>query len=145
MPVCTLWLSTSCVTIPLLVWKLTVPLYAPVITRLPSVVNEVVQAAVPLLTATVLPPLQVKSFAGSENVTVPSFTVLEEVTVAVNVTALLGVVVNDGLLFDATEVEVGAATLMSEKLAVTLCGDVIVMLVEALVELATLPVQLVKV
>src|SRR5580704_14424103 len=112
--------------------------------RLPSVVNDVVQLACPLLTGTVLPPLHVKSFAGSENVTVPSFTVVLEVTVAVNVTELPGAAVNDGLLFDDTEVVVGEATMMTEKLAVTLCGAVMVMLVEALVEFATLPVQLVK-
>ncbi len=54
-------------------------------------------------------------------------------------------VVNDGLLFDDTEVVVEAATMTRVKLAVTLCGAVMVMLVEALVEFATLPVQLVKV
>ena len=114
------------------------------ITRLPSVENEVVQVACPLLTATVLPPLQVKSLAGSENVTVPSFTVVLEVTVAVKVTESPGGVVKDGLLFEETEVVVGAATMMSEKLAITLWGAVMVIVVEALVELATLPVQLVK-
>jgi hypothetical protein len=108
------------------------------------VVNEVVQVACPLLTETVLPPLQVKSLAVSLNVTVPSFTVVLEVTVAVKVTELPGAVVKDGLLFEDTEVVVGAATMMSEKFAVTLCGAVMVMLVEALVEFATLPVQLVK-
>jgi hypothetical protein len=76
--------------------------------------------------------------------TVPSFTVVLEVTVAVNVTELPGAVVNDGLLFDDTEVVVGEATMMSEKFAVTVCGPVMVVLVEALVELATLPVQLLK-
>src|SRR5580700_5525829 len=99
---------------------------------LPSVLNEVVQLACPLLTGTVLPPLQVKSLAASLNVTVPSFTVVLEVTVAVNVTELPGAWVNDGLLFEDTEVVVGAATIMSEKLAITLCGAVMVMVVEAL-------------
>src|ERR1700733_3076510 len=103
--------------------------------RAPSVVNEVVQAACPLLTGTVLPPLHVKSFAGSLNVTVPSFTVVLEVTVAVKVTELAGGVVKDGLLLEDTEVVVGEATIIREKLAVTLCGAVMVMLVEALVEL----------
>jgi hypothetical protein len=92
----------------------------------------------------VLPPLQVKSFAVSLNVTVPSFTVVLEVTVAVKVTEFPGAVVKDGLLFEDTEVVVGAATTMSEKFAVTLCGAVMVMLVEALLAFATLPVQLVK-
>src|ERR1035438_5384239 len=110
----------------------------------PSVVNEVVQAAWPLLTGTVLPPLHVKLLAGSLNVTVPSFTVLLEVTVAVKVTELPGAVVNDGLLFEDTEVVVGVATMMSEKLAVTLCGAVMVMLFEALMELATLQVTFVR-
>ena len=73
---------------------------------------------------------------------VPSFTVVLEVTVAVKVTELPGGLVNDGLLFEDTEVVVGVATMMSVKLAVTLCGAVMVMLVEALVEFATLPVQL---
>src|SRR5271155_1159642 len=100
---------------------------------LTSVLNEVVQEAVPLLTATVLPPLHVKSLAGSLNVTVPSFTVVLEVTVAVNVTEVPGAAVKDGLLFEDTEVVVGAATITSEKLAVTLCGAVMVMLVVALV------------
>ena len=72
----------------------------------PSVVNEVVQAACPLLTTTVLPPLHVKLLARSENVTVPSFTVVLEVTVAVNVTEFPGAEVNDGLLFEDTEVVV---------------------------------------
>ena len=111
---------------------------------LTSVLNEVVQAACPLLTGTVLPPLHVKSLAWSLNVTVPSFTVVLEVTVAVKVTELPGGAVNDGSLFEDTDVVVGAATMMSEKLAVTLCGAVMVMLVEALVELATFPVQLTK-
>jgi hypothetical protein len=70
--------------------------------------------------------------------------VLLEVTVAVNVTELPGVVVNEGLLLDETEVVVGDATMMSEKFAVTLCGAVMVMLVLALPALATFPVQLVK-
>jgi hypothetical protein len=108
------------------------------------VVNEVVHAACPLLTGTVLPPLQVKSFAVSLNVTVPSFTVVLEVTVAVKVTELFGGLVKDGLLFEDTEVEVGVATMTTVKLAVTLCGAVMVMLVEALVEFATLQVQLLK-
>ena len=86
---------------------------------LTSVLNEVVQEACPLLTGTVLPPLQVKSFAGSENVTVPSFTVVLEVTVAVKVTELPGGAVNDGLLFELTDVAVGAARLMGAKLPVT--------------------------
>ena len=111
---------------------------------LTSVLNEVVQLACPLLTGTVLPPAHVKSLAVSLNVIVPSFTVVLEVTVAVKVTELPGAVVKDGLLFDDTDVVVGDATMMSEKLAVTLCGAVMVMLVEALVEFATLPVQLVK-
>jgi hypothetical protein len=70
--------------------------------------------------------------------------VVLEVTVAVKVTELPGGAVNDGSLFEDTDVVVGAATMMSEKLAVTLCGAVMVMLVEALVELATFPVQLTK-
>jgi hypothetical protein len=70
--------------------------------------------------------------------------VLLDVTVAVKVTELPGAVVKDGSLFEETEVVVGVATMMSEKFAVTLCGAVMVMLVEALVEFATLPVQLVK-
>src|ERR1700733_9244638 len=109
--------------------------------RAPSVVNEVVQLACPLLTGTVLPPLHVKSFAVSENVTVPSLTVVLEVTVAVKVTELPGGVVNDGLLFEDTEVVVGLATITSEKFAVTLWGAVMVMLVVAAAELATFPVQ----
>ena len=92
-----------------------------------------------------LPPLHVKLLAASLNVTVPSFTVLVEVTVAVNVTELPGAVVKDGLLFDDTTVVVEAATMMREKFAVTLCGAVMVVLVEALVEFATFPVQLMKV
>src|ERR1700691_6644346 len=90
--------------------------------RAPSVVNEVVQEACPLLTGTVLPPLHVKSFAGSENVTVPSFTVVLEVTVAVNVTELPGAEVNDGLLFEDTEVVVGAPTMTGVKFPVTVAA-----------------------
>jgi hypothetical protein len=71
--------------------------------------------------------------------------VVLDVTVAVKVTELPGAVVNDGSLFDDTEVVVGEPTMMRLKFAVTLCGAVMVMLVVALVELATLPVQLVKV
>src|SRR5260370_36385847 len=91
-------------------------------TCVPSVVNEVVHWAVPLLTATGLPPPHTRMFTPSVNVTVPSFTVLEEVTVAVNVTELLGGAVKDGLLFDDTDVVVGAATMMSEKFPVTDVG-----------------------
>ena len=58
---------------------------------------------------------------------------------------MLGAVVNDGLLFEDSEVVVGAATMISEKFAVSLCGDVMVMLVVALPAFATLPVQFVKV
>src|SRR5208283_2669499 len=89
---------------------------------LPSVVNEVVQVACPLLAGTVLPPLHVKLLATSLNVTVPSLTVLVEVTVAVKVTELPGAVVKDGLLFEDTEVVVGAATMTIVKLPVTVAA-----------------------
>ena len=112
--------------------------------RLPSVVNEVVHEACPLFTGTVFPPLHVKSLAASLNVTAPSFAVGLDDTVAVNVTELPGDMVKDGLLFEETEVVVGAPVMITEKLAVALCGAVMVMLVVALVELATLPVQLLK-
>ena len=75
-----------------------------------------------MLTGTVLPPLHVKSLAVSPNVTVPSFTVVLDVTVAVNVTELPGAMVNDGLLFEDSEVVVGAATMMTAKPPVTVAG-----------------------
>ena len=87
-------------------------------TCVPSVVNEVVHWACPLLTATGLPPLHTRLVVPSVNVTVPSFTVLVEVTVAVKVTELPGGAVKDGLLFDDTEVVVEAATMMVAKLPV---------------------------
>src|SRR5271167_1174878 len=80
------------------------------------------QAACPPLTGTVLPPLHVKSLAGSLNVTVPSFTVVLEVTVAVKVTELPGGLVKDGSLFDDTDVVVGAATMIIVKFPVTVAG-----------------------
>src|SRR5580658_1355153 len=89
---------------------------------LPSVLNEVVQVACPLLTGTVLPPLHVKLLAVSLNVIMPSFTVLLEVTVAVNVTELPGAVVKEGSLFEDTEVVVGVATTMVAKFPITVAG-----------------------
>jgi hypothetical protein len=48
--------------------------------------------------------------------------VVLDVTVAVNVTELPGAMVNDGLLFEDSEVVVGAATMMTAKPPVTVAG-----------------------
>jgi len=64
---------------------------------IPSVVNVVVQCAVPLLTAT---GLQARSVPPSLKVTVPASTVDVEVTVAVSVTELFAPPVNDVLFVE---------------------------------------------
>ena len=61
-------------------------------------------------TATGFPPSHVRTVTPSVNVTVPWFTVLVLVTVAVNVTESFGGPVNDGLRLEDTDVEVEAGT-----------------------------------
>lgn len=71
----------------------------------------VVTVATPLLTATLVPPVIAKPLL--VKVTVPSFTVLVLVTVAVKVTELLGAAVKEGLLLEEMPVLVAAAGALS--------------------------------
>ena len=110
---------------------------------MPSALNEVVHWACPLDTGTGLPPLHVRLFTPAVNVTVPSLTVLVELTVAVNVTELPGAVVKDGLLFDVTVVVVEAATMIGAKFPVTVAGmpGMVKLVLGAVIETNVPPVE----